>query len=292
MNIIKNILYLTIVFLIIKNVNAQIDATVFNFEGSDVEDMGEIYLIIDGGAPPYDIVWDNGSISGELHELLPGEYCVTITDALCCPVGSECFNIYDCPTDAIYDEPMTVTLSCDVQDTCPVSGVATIVITGGSGNYDTNNLILCNDNSGNYCYEFKNGLHTFEIQDGCTGEYVKRCFSASNGSSHVNYLPSGCLTLDNWGDQSSDIARLQVYPSVYNDQTIIEIELDEETPVKLRSVDIYGSNPTTILEEVVLSAGTHQIPVNTSNDPQGKTVFILESDECIKIFQAGLKIGQ
>lgn len=54
---------------------------------------GSIALDPSGGTPPYRYVWDNGLDSVSRHDdLLPGTYCVTVTDAAGCSV-SECFDM-------------------------------------------------------------------------------------------------------------------------------------------------------------------------------------------------------
>jgi hypothetical protein len=63
---------------------------------------GEINLTIVGGFAPYEYSWssDTGVPSGyqneDLNNLSPGEYCVTVTDALC-GVATQCFEINCCP---------------------------------------------------------------------------------------------------------------------------------------------------------------------------------------------------
>lgn len=51
---------------------------------------GQIWLgTLEGGAPPYTLLWNNGSTSDTLSGLLPGVYSLTITDALECPAVFE-----------------------------------------------------------------------------------------------------------------------------------------------------------------------------------------------------------
>jgi len=50
------------------------------FGGSD----GTIAIIVSGGTPPYTYLWDDFAITQNRGALLPGQYCVTITDANNC----------------------------------------------------------------------------------------------------------------------------------------------------------------------------------------------------------------
>jgi len=51
---------------------------------------GQIWLgTLEGGAPPYTLLWSNGSTSDTISGLLPGIYSLTVTDALECPAVFE-----------------------------------------------------------------------------------------------------------------------------------------------------------------------------------------------------------
>lgn len=53
---------------------------------------GAIEIDLNGGLPPYQFYWDNGSISANLQNVPSGTYCVTVTDAYDCTV-TQCYEI-------------------------------------------------------------------------------------------------------------------------------------------------------------------------------------------------------
>jgi hypothetical protein len=70
-----------------------------NASGPDIPD-GSITIFITGGTPPYTILWENGSTTNTINNLLPGTYTVTVTDyygdytiTITCIVGSDSFYI-------------------------------------------------------------------------------------------------------------------------------------------------------------------------------------------------------
>jgi len=61
--------------------NFQVEANVIENEGNE---LGAIILQVAGGASPYIYQWSNGVTISEVHQLNPGTYTVTITDANGC----------------------------------------------------------------------------------------------------------------------------------------------------------------------------------------------------------------
>ncbi len=58
-----------------------VDATIIDDEGNG---LGGVILQTLGGLPPYSYQWSNGVTIGEVHNLIPGVYEVTVTDANSC----------------------------------------------------------------------------------------------------------------------------------------------------------------------------------------------------------------
>ncbi|MEZ4888014.1 MAG: T9SS type A sorting domain-containing protein [Chitinophagales bacterium] len=54
---------------------------------------GSIQISINGGTPPYNINWDNGTTSSTLDNLSKGTYCVIVRDNGNCNVGERCFKV-------------------------------------------------------------------------------------------------------------------------------------------------------------------------------------------------------
>lgn len=56
------------------------------------ESDGMIEIDLNGGLPPYQFYWDNGSISANLQNVPAGTHCLTVTDAYECVV-TQCYEI-------------------------------------------------------------------------------------------------------------------------------------------------------------------------------------------------------
>jgi len=57
--------------------------------GSD----GAIHITLNGGTPPYVVHWDNGAMEKDRSDLPPGDYRLTVTDALGCTLVSEVMTV-------------------------------------------------------------------------------------------------------------------------------------------------------------------------------------------------------
>lgn len=285
--IIKQVVVICLLTVSMVNSFSQVEATVLHIEHypDGTTDLGEIYLDFIGGTPPYQILWDDNSSAGYRENLQQGTYCVSITDDYCCNLGNHCFDILDCGNVSSYN-PLSVEINCTVTQTCPVQGEAVIEITGGSGNYYKANGDLY-DNS-IITLDFGVGTHEFYVQDACTGESIGKCFKARNGSANIENI--NCEYPEDTNNDYIETARLGVYPSVYENQTTLEIDLNEATVVKVKSTNIYGGNINEIIQATYLPAGRHYIPVNTVQDALGVNVFILET-ECIQYAQPAFKVG-
>lgn len=95
---------------------------------------GAIDLEVTGGTPPYNYLWNNGSITQDLNNLTAGCYTVFIHDSnLLCPpliLGTYVFNMFDDSlfADTIYTDPIDTCLNF-VPDTFYINE---IVANGGS----------------------------------------------------------------------------------------------------------------------------------------------------------------
>ncbi|MFK7833209.1 MAG: PKD domain-containing protein [Winogradskyella sp.] len=73
-------------FIIIDLVPLSVSANVTNALNCEDTNSGSINLLIEGGTPPFDVIWSNGETSEDLTGLLPNIYAVIITDARGCEV--------------------------------------------------------------------------------------------------------------------------------------------------------------------------------------------------------------
>jgi hypothetical protein len=97
---------------------------------------GRIKAVVNGGMAPYQFAWSNGVINTDsLHNLSPGTYNVTVTDANNCQEsGSITLNA---------GTPLSTSIK-GVDTGCTGTGYATVTVTGGTAPYtyrwsDTNN---------------------------------------------------------------------------------------------------------------------------------------------------------
>lgn len=78
-----------------------------------------------GGLPPYTYEWDNGATTSSLSGILPGFYCVQVSDAFCCE-KEICIEVgFDCELQIDNLIPICI---CEW-------GSAELEVSGGSGNY-------------------------------------------------------------------------------------------------------------------------------------------------------------
>ncbi|RMD72819.1 MAG: hypothetical protein D6818_05745, partial [Bacteroidetes bacterium] len=84
-----------------------------------------------GGTPPYTFAWSNGSTAPTIHDLAPGSYAVTITDAANCSiVDIAVVNPFICPDSLAANATATDETCLDCHD-----GTATANPTGGNPPY-------------------------------------------------------------------------------------------------------------------------------------------------------------
>jgi hypothetical protein len=120
---------------------------------------GSITLNPSGGTPPYTYAWDDNPVTKDRSGLLPGTYCVTVTDYHGCTAYS-CVDITEPSTAVAVDSTKVTDISCfgDSDGTIAVyasggTGVLTFTITPGG----TSNItgIFVGLSAGNYTVEVK-----------------------------------------------------------------------------------------------------------------------------------------
>jgi hypothetical protein len=99
-----------------------------NPDCADTND-GALTLIVSGGQSPYTYNWSNGSTSSSRSGLGAGAYSVTVTDQNGCQTSSTISLTAPPPLFA-------QTTSTDATCTGSANGVASVTVTGGTGNYN------------------------------------------------------------------------------------------------------------------------------------------------------------
>jgi gliding motility-associated-like protein len=136
-----------------------VSSTVTPAEGLVNNTNGAIDLDISGGAPGYDIVWDNGATGALLENVSAGEYCVTITDQNGCTFEA-------CYTVDFVALPLVVQDISTEDAVCPgeASGSISLSVFGGVPVYSLNipglgaftsvsgNFLVSNVAPGTYSY--------------------------------------------------------------------------------------------------------------------------------------------
>lgn len=156
---------------------------------------GEAEVVIQGGNPPFDILWDNNSPNNPVLDLTPGKHYVTVTDNM----GCEAVDSVDIlAPDAIVVDLDSLNVSCfDFSD-----GEVSWTVSGGTGIItvtDLNNDVVTSPVS-----NLQAGLHcfTFEDEEGCV---LQQCVTLEQPQALViDYLAvfESCF---NTNDASIDI---------------------------------------------------------------------------------------
>jgi hypothetical protein len=114
-------------------------------------------VAIAGGNAPYDIVWSNLQVGGELDGLCPGAYGFTVTDVEGCTFSDVAIVV--CDTPALPCETFAIALGSVPDTDCTDSlcnGVAFAAADGGVAPYN---------------FEWSNGNSTVEANSLCAGTY-------------------------------------------------------------------------------------------------------------------------
>ncbi len=90
---------------------------------------GSISTTVIGGTTPYAYSWDNGQTTGNITNLITGQYCVTVTDANGCQIN-DCATLTE-PTALTYTTA-TVPVTCNGYN----DGSVSISVTGGTLPYN------------------------------------------------------------------------------------------------------------------------------------------------------------
>ncbi len=125
------------------------------FSGND----GQATVTANGGTLPYSYLWTNGGITATITNLIAGNYCVTVTDALGC-TSTSCVTITEPPLLTI-----SVFSATNVSCFSGSDGTASTMVSGGTPPYDylwSNGATTPNVTgliAGNYCVTVTDDLN-------------------------------------------------------------------------------------------------------------------------------------
>lgn len=99
--------------------------TAFAISGPLCSGTGFIQVGVEGGAPPYRFDWSNGASGDSIGGLAPGEYFVTVTDAVDCAVVLGPYQITSSPG-------ITVGINATPPDSSGGNGAVNAIVIGGT----------------------------------------------------------------------------------------------------------------------------------------------------------------
>ncbi|RKE98354.1 PKD domain-containing protein [Ichthyenterobacterium magnum] len=97
-------------FIIFDVPELQVSANVVDALDCDDTNSGSINTLIQGGTPPYTVLWSNGETTEDLSAITPGTYQITITDANDCQVQAS--------WDVIRFEPIVLDVVTETEFNC------------------------------------------------------------------------------------------------------------------------------------------------------------------------------
>ncbi|WP_170110242.1 proprotein convertase P-domain-containing protein [Flavilitoribacter nigricans] len=176
---------------------------------------GAVVTSITGGTPDYTFLWDNGATVSEPNNFSPGQHCVTVTDGRGCQ-EVVCTTI-EAPASLNIEETIIKPAECFDTNT----GSATVVVSGGSGNY----TYLWSDNLQQISQEavrLRAGTYTVSITDDNSCEITTQvevpepgpltatpsiddalCFGSSDGAIRLEMSGGNAPFTFNWSNGGS-----------------------------------------------------------------------------------------
>ena len=155
---------------------------------------GSVNLTISGNNPPYSYIWDNGSNTEDVSNLLAGEYSVTVTDV------NNCIEIFD----VSIVQPTELILQYTVYDaTCEENNDGSILtnVSGGTFPYA---YFWSNGLYDSDLYNLSKGIYSLEIRDANSCIYpienIEVSFDGFDGCIEIptGFTPNGDGIHDEW----------------------------------------------------------------------------------------------
>ena len=159
-------------FTYVIEVESDIDVAIAvesDFNGATISCAGEadgsLRVSASGGVAPYDYLWSTGATTEVVSELMAGEYFVTVQDANDCSMT----------TSIVIDDPVAIQLTGSATATScadDVDGSATVMATGGTGNFTYEWDTEAGAQTGATATELSAGSYGVTATDanGCTAE--------------------------------------------------------------------------------------------------------------------------
>lgn len=156
-------------FTIFNILPLQLSANITNALDCDDTNSGAINLLIQGGTPPFDVVWSNGAITEDLDTIPPNTYVVNVTDANGCEIEGS--------WEVTRFEPLVLDVETQTEFNCEAKTVnQTFVAMAGGGvppfQYDWSSGEVSGTNN-QFMTTEADGLVILEVTDsqGCTVNY-------------------------------------------------------------------------------------------------------------------------
>ncbi len=156
-------------FTIFNILPLELSANVTDALDCDDTNSGAINLLIQGGTPPFNVVWSNGSLTEDLDDIPPNTYVANVTDANGCEIeGSWIVNRF---------EPLVLAVETQVEVDCEAHTLNQTFVAMASGGvppfeYNWSSGTVSGSNNELMTTDL-DGLVILEVEDslGCTTNY-------------------------------------------------------------------------------------------------------------------------
>jgi gliding motility-associated-like protein len=112
-------------FTIFNILPLELSANVSDALDCDDTNSGAINLLIQGGTPPFNVVWSNGDITEDLIDVPPSTYVAVVTDANDCEIEGS--------WDVIRFEPLVLDVETQVEADCDAQTINQTFVANASG---------------------------------------------------------------------------------------------------------------------------------------------------------------
>jgi phosphodiesterase/alkaline phosphatase D-like protein len=208
---------------------------------------GSVKVLVTGGAPPYNILWSNGSNSFDRNDLTPGNYSFTITDANGCTKSSI----------ATVTGPLPLNVNATIIPDYSGNGEGAIYLTvsGGTPPYTSTWI---NGFIGDSLINLRAGNYLVQVAD-ANGCRVSRSFAVGAPL----YI-----------DDQNQIA-LHLFPNPAHNTLSVEWSLPVTDNVMLSVYNILGK---AFIHEYFQSVKKHHFVLDVSLLPAGSYVLLIEGE--------------